>query len=186
LGIVDPTGAVTLLDVTDGSERLSGRVDPMKKLDDVTFLRFDDVLVVATNVPSDDNVGRMFAMRGLGGGKLVNGKLFGLDAKSGKLLWSLPIANQQLRVDQPSGVPLLIAYNRYQKRVRLKNNSIRNEPPQLLLKCIDCRDGRVLHESATKNTFWANYNFFADPNALKAVVDVSDRIVELQFVAKPK
>ncbi|MBC8874143.1 MAG: PQQ-binding-like beta-propeller repeat protein [Planctomycetes bacterium] len=184
VGIVDPTGTVTLLDVADGTERLSGKVDPLKKLDDVTFLQFDDVVVLATNVPDDDNLGRMIAMRGFGGGKMVNGKLFGLDAASGKLLWSTPIANQQLRVDQPSGVPILIGCNRYQKRVKLKNNSTRSEPPQLLLKCIDCRDGKILHESAAKNSYWANYNFSADPKARKVVVEVADRIVQLQFVAK--
>jgi hypothetical protein len=52
------------------------------------------------------------------------------------------------------------------------------------LKCIDCRDGRVLHESAAKNAYWANYEFSADPQSRKAVVEVADRIVELQFVAK--
>lgn len=184
LGIVEPTGAVTLLDVADGTERLSGKIEPLNKLDDVTFLRFDDVFVLATSVPVDDNLGRMIAMRGFGGGRMVNGKLFGLDAATGKLLWSTPITNQQVRVGQPTGVPVLIACNRFQKRVKLQNNSIRHEPPQLLLKCVDCRDGRVLHESAAKNAYWANYDFSTDPQAHKAVVEISDRIVELQFVAK--
>lgn len=184
VGIVDPNGGVTLLDIGDGAEMLSGKVDPLKKLDDVMFLPFDDVLVVATNVPKDDNLGRMIAMRGFGGGKMVNGKLYGLDAASGGLLWSAPIENQQLRADQPSGIPILIGCNRFQKRVKLKNNSIRSEPPQVLLKCIDCRDGRILHESAAKNSYWANYDFSADPEARKAVVEVFDRIVEMQFVAK--
>jgi len=186
LGIVDPTGAVRLLNVADGSEVLSGKVDPVKELDGVALLRFDDTLVVATNVPAENNnLAQMIAMRGFGGGKLVNGKLFGLDAANGRLLWTTPIANQQLRVDQPSGVPVLVACNRHQKRVRQKNGSIRHEPPKLLLKCIDCRDGRVLHESSAKNAYWwANYEVSADVKARKAVVEVSDRIVELQFVAK--
>jgi len=184
VGIVDPTGDVTLLDISDGTEILTGIVDPLKDLDDVTLLRFDDVLVLATNIPEDDNLGRMIAMRGFGGGKMVNGKLYGLDAASGKLLWSTPIANQQLRVDQPTGIPIIIGCNRYQKRVKLKNNSTRSEPPQILLKCIDCRDGRILHESAAKNGYWANYDFSADPKARKAVLEVFDRIVEMQFVAK--
>lgn len=184
VGIADPTGAVTVLDVIDGSEILSGKVDPLKKVDDVAFVRFDDVVVLATNVPAEDNnLARIMGMRGLGGGKLVNGKLFGLETASGKLLWSVPIANQQLRVDQPSGMPVLIACNRYQKRVKMENNRTRNES-QLLLKCIDSRDGRVLHDSATKNNYLANYNYSADPKARKVTVEVTDRIVELQFVAK--
>lgn len=184
VGIVEPAGDVTLLDIADGSELLTGKVDALKEVDDVTLFRFDDVLVLATNEPEDDNLGRMIAMRGFGGGKMVNGKLYGLDAASGKLLWSTPIAHQQLRVDQPTGIPIIIGCNRYQKRVKLKNNSTRSEPPQLLLKCIDCRDGRVLHDSATKNAHWANYDFSADTKTGKAVLEVFDRIIEMQFVAK--
>ncbi len=183
VGIAEPTGAVTVLDAADGAEMLSGKVDPLEKADDVAFLRFDDVFVLATNVPEEGNLARMIAMRGFGGGKMVNGKLFGLDAASGKVLWSAPIANQQLRMGQPSGVPVLIACNRYQKRVK-ENNRIKSEPPQLLLKCIDSRDGRVLHESAAKNSYWANYNYSADPKSHEVTVEVTDRIVELQFVAK--
>ncbi len=185
LGIVNPTGAITLLDVVDGTEKLTGKVDALKKLDDMALLQFDDVFVLATNVPDDDNPGRMIAVQGLGGAKPVNGKLFGLDAATGKLLWSVPIANQQLRVDQPSGVPVLIACNRYQTRVKMKNNSFRSEA-QFLLKCIDCRDGRVLHDSASKNACRANYNFSTDPKAREAAVEVSDRIVKLQFLDESK
>jgi hypothetical protein len=184
LGIVEPTGTVTVLDAADGAETLSGKIDLPKDFTSVVFVQFDEAIVCAVNAPGEKKQGQFIVMGQSAGTRPIDGKLFGLEAKSGKLLWSLPIANQQLRVDQPSGLPVLIACNRYQQRIQLKNNSYRHESPQLLLKLIDCRDGRVLHESDSKNAYWANYHLSMDLSERKGVVEVFSRKVELQFGAE--
>ena len=133
--------------------------------------------MLATHLKDENKQRLPITSRSMPGERIVNGNLYGLHTGSGELLWTQPLANQQLRTNQPTAVPLVIACNRFQRIVQMKNNSRRHET-HLLLKCIDTRNGQVLHEASSKSNYRANYLFATDPASEIATLTTVAEVVE--------
>lgn len=180
IGVFEPSGKLNVLDAHSGESRWSAEVGKLDGLKEITLLPFKDMMVLAAHIPPKNNGQPVMMTRQFSGTIPMDGKLIGIRPSDGKVIWTQPIANQLLRIDQPAGLPLLVACNRFQKPVPLANNSWRYDQPVLLLQCLDVRDGKLLVDSKTENRYMANYSLTADPQQNRATLDTSDHAVEIR------
>jgi hypothetical protein len=142
-------------------------------------LQFGDATVFAID-NTGQNKKNTWRLNPAAGEMYVNGKLIAVNTRSGQVLWSQNREAQKLRVSQPSGLPLLVAFHSYQTRTTTK----RYGPPLLLLDCIDIRSGEVV-KSIRRDGFltYGGYRMEFDANTRTVVIDAMSDSLELRFVA---
>jgi hypothetical protein len=113
----------------------------------------------------------------------VSGKLVGVDSKSGRVLWSHDIEDQKLRTTQPFGLPVLVAYNSFQRPTQV-NNRFSYGSPISNLDCLDTRSGKVLGTSRQKIAGrYPYYQLRFDDESKTAIIDTRAESLELRFVS---
>jgi hypothetical protein len=110
----------------------------------------------------------------------VHGRAYGLDRRTGKIVWSTEIEKQALRLDQPSDVPVLTFFNFIQQ---LEGQQYRAYCSML---CLDTRNGRVLYSKESKDNRPNLFDVQADPE--KSQVEIRSYIgnVKLTFTNDPE
>jgi tetratricopeptide (TPR) repeat protein len=134
-GVVEPTGAIRVIDLHTLKEVLNTRLADPKHVNrprSVHLLSDPDYLFVAINGQVDANkvAGDFYPNLTPGGGLRtipVNGMLYTFSRKTGKYLWYNPVENQHLVVAQFEDLPMLFLASRYQKWQGLNLPGMRNQ-----------------------------------------------------------
>ena len=185
IGIVDPQGAFTLVDLASGETRVEVKVGALPHLSAAALLAFGDTVVLALDQIANDkaaagkpnpNAGEMN----------VSGKLLAVDADSGQKLWERALKDQRLRTTQFAGLQLLVACNRFQKPKLRNGGGVSFGSPEALLDIVDVRTGKSLRSTRKKNvsTFYPYYRLRYDEHRETAIFDGRSEAIELRFTAK--
>jgi hypothetical protein len=180
VGVMDAEGRFAIVSLQSGAVVLTTSVDPLPELDSV-FVRYggSHYLLVASR-PEPKQEGPVSWNRLPQGHIHVYGRVYRLDATTGKTLWKADVDNQQLKVNYPSRAPVLTFFKREQKPIRQGNNSWRSGQPVVLLDCLDNRTGKRLHSAKIPNSHSTSYVMTVDP--AKHRVEIQSRSEKLSFV----
>ena len=107
---------------------------------------------------------------------LVPGK-----AEDGAKIWSADVQNQWFQVNHPVEAPILTFFKRYQKAIKVGNNSWRSDKPSVLLKILDARSGDVLHDGKVDNSYEQSYLMRVTPENRQLEIETRLETVKLEF-----
>ena len=181
VAVLDRQGRLTILRLPGGDVSLQTQLEAQPELDEIVVLRFEDRYVLVANRPGA-RIGPIL-MQVAPGNVAVHGRVYGLDRpsgeKRGKKLWSLEVTDQAMRIDQPSGLPVLVFYNAIQKQ---EKNRFRMFQHTL---CLDKRNGRVLHRKEIEGGGNAQYGINADPDHARIEIVTMRETIKLTFTDDP-
>jgi len=179
VGVMEPDGSFVVLRTSDGQVLIDTKVDAEPKLEDILVLRNDQRYVLIANRPEPEQKGPTSWNRALPGYMLVEGKVYSLDAATGERQWSTEVTQQSIKVNYPTLAPVLTFFRRYQKAIPMGNNSWRSDQPEILIRCLDARTGKTLHDTRIKNSYDQGYGFTVDPD--KELVRIQTRLEDIQL-----
>jgi hypothetical protein len=178
IGVVEPSGAFTVIAVDDGKPVVKSQIEPFKTSDGIVVRRTVGRYVVVTNSRTPDP--NPFGDWVPPGNMNVGGHAHGIDAASGKRAWTVEVPNQMLNVFQPADLPVLMLFRRYTKAIPLPNGGFNQEPPLSQVFCIDVRDGKVLHNDSTQGHD-DQYEMTVDRAARRIEYHTNFQSVKFQF-----
>jgi hypothetical protein len=182
LGVVDTKGKASLLDAATGADLWSAELGEMQNLEAAFLFPYGGVTVFALDLAQNEEAAA-FVQNPMIGETNFSGKLVGVDSENGRVLWSLGLQDQKLRTTQPFGLPVLVAYDSFQKR-SLRNDGRIVGHPESILDCIDVRSGKVLRSNRQRITSrYPYYQLRFDSETNTAVIDTKSDAVELRFVS---
>ncbi len=142
VGILEPGGKFVLLSPQDGRDIFSSRLEEEPYLSDLVVLpNQGGCLIIASGTPEGASQVTPI-LRTINPPSLVNGIVYGLDAK-GRRIWSTRVKNQCLLMDQAEALPVLT----FACRLRTVEKNGRSRTSSAVL-CLDKRNGRVIHQGA--------------------------------------
>ena len=143
IGIVDPKGAFTVINIRDGSKLLESSIMPEPKMNEMYLLRSPDRYLLITSSPWQQ--GNLFVSAVNGGveNPIIHGHVHIFDRQTKKLVASTEIDRQALTLNQPTGLPVLAF------ACRIYDRRNQRDPNPFELLCLDKRTGHILHEEKT-------------------------------------
>jgi outer membrane protein assembly factor BamB/predicted negative regulator of RcsB-dependent stress response len=169
LAVLEPDGLFTTVSLLSGEPLMQAQVDAVPQLEGIWAERLAGQYTLIARDPSvGKNVQTM--MQQFNGSYAVTGRVYGLDRRTGKLLWTTNVDKQGIRLGQPADVPVLTFFT--QGNV-LEGNQYRG---YAALLCLDKRNGRVLHSKESKNHH---------PQFFETDVDLAKSIVDLRTPLGP-
>jgi hypothetical protein len=154
VAVFEPQGRLVTLALPSGQNVFSAQVEPMTTVEEIAVLRSSRHYVLVVSVASDSVPAGGPSMPG---SILVNGRVYGFDRRTAAKLWSIEVADQGLRPDQPADLPVLTFLTTGQKMVGDDSRSY----SQLL--CVDKRTGRTLHRKEIDDNCSVLYEIRSDP-----------------------
>ncbi len=143
VGVMDKKGEFRVVAVADGNVLLQDRVMAEPDLSEAYVFRSGDTYLLLTNNPHKARDGiNVQPVQGGYNNPLINGNLYGYDAKTKKQLYKTRIDGHGLTLYQPDAVPMLVFASQIYETPR--NGQMRS--PQGVLLCIDKRNGRTLYD----------------------------------------
>jgi outer membrane protein assembly factor BamB len=184
VAVLDAEGRFVVLSVKTGETLVETSVDALPDLEHAFALRSEDRYLLIANRPPPKQTQPTTFNRVPAGHMPVEGRVFGIDARSGEKLWAADASNQWLKINHPAGLPVLTFFKRFQKAIRLSNNSWRSEQPVALVRCLDTRTGKLLHTSSNKNSYDQTCNIIAHPDQHRVKVETRLETVTFEFSGK--
>ena len=142
--MLEPEGLFTTVSLLSGEPVTQAQVDAMPRLEGIWVQRSASQYTLIARDPSVGKTAQTM-MQQFNGSFAVTGRVYGLDRRNGKLIWSNVVDKQGIRVGQPAELPVLTFF--VQGNV-LEGNQYRG---YAALACLDKRTGRVLHTKESKN-----------------------------------
>lgn len=151
-GVCEPSGKVTVFDLTTSKEVLTGQLKPehLEKNQYVTLLQDRDLTYLAINGPLDAEVApwggvQSNLLQGTGLRSIpVNGFVYAFDRESQKLKWRAEAFNQMIVMEGLSDLPMLLFTSRYHKMV---GNGANKFPMQVVtVRSIDKKTGKLIFD----------------------------------------
>jgi outer membrane protein assembly factor BamB len=183
VAVMEPEGRFVILSLGDGRTVLETTVDAEPDLQSICVLPAGQRYILIANRPEPKIEGPVFWNRNMPGQIQVEGKVYGLDARTGKRLWMTEVTQQWIKVNHPPQSPVLAFFRRHQRAIKGPNNSWRSDQPHVLLCCLDSRNGKILHQSEIKNSHDQSYGFAVDP--AEGEVRVQSRLERVTFRYRP-
>jgi hypothetical protein len=152
--VLEPDGALTVLDLLSGRELLQTRVPDLKdgeRPQGATLVEDRSQFYLAINGPREANMpwaGAVTAFQPGTGPRCVpvNGKIYAFDRRTGKVLWAtLDIPQQMLVVDQFRDLPILLLTSRNNRAVNGRFGFVGNGV-STALTVVDKRTGKYLKD----------------------------------------
>jgi hypothetical protein len=152
IGVVEPSGKVTALEVATNKDVLQTTVDPehIKKVQSIALLQDSTQFYLLIRQPTDPVVNP-------GGGPYtnilpdtgirslpVNGMVYAFEKAKGKQVWRNEAVQQMLVLEHYEDLPFLLFTSRYQKPAG--NGPGRFHQQVAAVKCIDKRSGKLLYD----------------------------------------
>ncbi|HEY4759859.1 MAG TPA: PQQ-binding-like beta-propeller repeat protein [Thermoguttaceae bacterium] len=184
IGVMQPSGQFVLLNLPDGRTLAEVKLKAEPNLVDLTVMESDDQYLVLTHAsqqaPGAPPQRPMNPLSGAASKLVISGRLYALD-RNGKLRWPAPVQinNQQLLVNQPPGLPVLVfVCQSYEQRQNTPDR------PQLYILAVDKRSGRTVYDNKISNSTGI---FNVVGNMEKKTVDfiMQRRTITLTFTDKP-
>lgn len=148
VALLEPNGRFTLLNATDGKQRVQAAIDPIERLQQFVVLRSRTRYVLMTQgVPDQERLDGRLTIPNPTLSE-VNGHAYGFDRETGQRVWKTEIGQQAFNPNQPSELPILTlaAQTYFPGRQVLVRNS---RPFSLLL--LDKRTGEIVFEDESAN-----------------------------------
>jgi outer membrane protein assembly factor BamB len=152
VGVVDPEGNVTALDVGSNKELLRASMDPkhLRKAVSVQLLEDHHLFYVLPNLPNDPAANQAggpwpsilpwTGIRSLP----VNGQVYAFEKGTGKMRWRADVPEQMVVLEQYKELPILLFTSRY---LKAPNNGPGRFGPQVTaVKSLDKRTGKLLFD----------------------------------------
>jgi hypothetical protein len=183
VGVADGEGNLSLMDLATGEEIASATIGSLPNLNKAAILQYGDVTVFALNQTRDEKE-PLWRTNPPAGEINLSGKLAALNSSSGQVLWTKTLEDQRLRIVQPSGLPLLVAYN-YFRKLKRSNNKMSYDLPQVNVDCVDVRSGEIVKRIRRGGIVgYQYYRLGFDAQTKTAVLDSRTDSVELRFVSR--
>jgi hypothetical protein len=170
VAVLEPEGLFTVVSIVSGEPVMQAQVDAMPRLEGIWAQRSADRYVLIARDPSVGTNAQAMMMQPFMGSYAVTGRVYGLDRRTGKLIWSTNVDKQGIRMGQPAELPVLTFF--IQGNV-LEGQTYRGHAALL---CLDKRDGRVLHGKESKNHH---------PQFFETQIDLEKSIVDLRTPLGP-
>jgi hypothetical protein len=181
VAVYERSGRFAVFGLEDGKERISITLDAEPNLTSIYVLRRDRQYLVMTNRPITSPLADTNVQAAPGGfyAPLVHGKLYALDAVSGKPRWAAPVEIEQqgFPLDQPSGTPLLVLLR------HLNSTDGAARPTRTSLQCIDVRDGSEIYRDEFIATT-SSYQIIGDPASQTVKLNLPARNYTFRFHKK--
>jgi len=169
--VLDPQGRLAVVALSSGSDVLRCQVDPLPALEGIAVLRSSSNYVLVANTAGRSN---SHAEVQLAAGEMpVGGRVYGLDRGTGERLWSIDVADQGLRLDQPADLPVLTFVGSGQM---MTGDDVHGYSRLL---CLDRRSGRVLHTKSTSDNVPTFFEIRSDPQ--KGRVEIHTYLAAITF-----
>ena len=180
IGVLDPLGRLTVVSLPGGDVALTARVDPTPSLTGIVLLRSTHGYVLLANQggPQANAITSQQHHHIVA----INGRAYGFDRQTGllvKAVWAVDVQDQALRLDQPSGLPLLVFANRTRKKVENRYHTT------VKLLCLDKRNGRILHRQTASSSRPATYEIQAEPEGRRIEIRSYLGTARLTFTEDP-
>jgi len=178
VGVLQPDGLLTVVALADGKAVMQARVDAAESLSGIVLLRCHDRYVLIVNRPGGD--ANVVMSSSIAGFVKIDGNVYGLDRRTGKMLWWREVEGQAMRVDQPSELPVLAFCSRVRKRVGTSSRYV------CKILCLDKRNGRELFNREFNKSTNNVYEIHADPDNRQVELRTHLGKLELKFTDEPE
>ena len=163
ISVLSPDGKFVVLSATDGRPVIETTVAAVADLESIFVLQNERRYVLIANQSESQKDDPFQSNRPQPGYARAHGQVWGIDARTGRNLWSAEVRQQWVKINHPVDAPLLTFFRRHQTVVQLGNNSWRHEQPVITLRCLDSRSGKTLHEAKFEKSFEQSYRLQVDP-----------------------
>jgi len=178
IAVLDPQGQLAIVALRSGELLLEAQVDRQPTLEGIFVLDSASHYVLIARESAVQNQ-PMIIMQPFMGHCQVNGRVYGLERRTGKLVWSTRVERQAIKLNQPGELPVLTFFN--QTHV-LEGQSYR---PYSALLCLDKRNGRVLYSKESKEGHPNLLEIQADPEKSSVEVRTYMGTTKLTFTNEP-
>ncbi len=176
LAILPPSGELTLLSINDGKPIFRTPVPIKSGPKSLAVIPSGDIdiFVVYRGRPSirRQPAGGARNLRNV----LVTGSLYGVERRTGRLLWSQQVAQQHLDLSQPRGMPIVVLT----KPLRVNSRSPEHK---MKLLCLDKRTGRTIFDGEETMSQRITYNVDAEGQTVQ--LNLGRRKLRFQFTDEP-
>ncbi len=190
LAVVTPDGTFTVVSLKSGEVLVKSQILPETRLDGIIVHKsMGQYTVMVHSLKVDSSPSSQYAPISLASvaGPKVNGPLYGIDAKSGKMVWQVPaqVEQQGWLIDQPLDQPVLLF-----GKNQIANRQGNRAGGTCSIMAIDRRDGSLICElpsfAGTAINYEVNYDRSKQELSLKLMsASQEEREVKFQFTSEP-
>ena len=183
VAVLQPNGLLVLLSLEDGTLRVNEQLEPEDNLDAIYVIRSSEqyLLVTSTPVRSGDHGVNIFSAPNGATVPMINGRVYAIDRRSGRLQWPVPAVVQQygLPLSQPSASPVLLF---------MRHHRAPKEKPRVVttsVLCLSKRDGRILLASDNIPGATGTYSVEVQPATHELVLSLMGTSFHMKFTNAP-
>ena len=143
VAVLEPEGGFAVLHVASGEPVLETRLDVQAPPESLHVEPYGENYLVVANRPAEPAEQRVH-VRSPVPSVDVDGSLYGV-GRDGSLLWEAEVRDQQLELDLPPELPVLLLSKRRQHRVPRDGGGLTTRVEYAIL-CLDKRNGRILYD----------------------------------------
>jgi outer membrane protein assembly factor BamB len=183
IGIAEPEGRFSVLDLADGRPLLQGPIERRPDLSEIYILPSRNRLVLIVNSPLANDP-QVAGVQPVPGGPdnptIYDGAVYAFDRHSGERLWRTNVRNQGLMLSQPGELPVLVFASHIYKR----DGNAQNIITVASVLCLDKRNGRVLYKDESPNAI-STFDLAARPDARTVELKLPQQTLSMKFTDQP-
>jgi len=134
--------------------------------------------IVATKRPAAGDGRVFFGVQNVGQFP-VTGQIYGVDRRTGRVMWSASVQRQAIKINQPPEVPVLALLNQVQL---MENNQYR---VYMAMQCLDKRTGEELYSSNSRDHHSNVYEMTCNPEAGSVEIQTMLGHVKITYSDQP-
>lgn len=183
VAVVEASGRFSLFDLPSGRTLIDAPIGPEPQVEAIYVLPSRDqyTLVVSRTWRNNRNGIYISSVPGGTNNPLIDGRVYGFDRTSGKLVWEQDVETQGLLLDQPAELPVLVFASRvYQRGIPGRPQSQTFYP----VLCLDKRTGAVLHEERVASHF-GSFEVSGDPDNHQVALRLLRESIQMTFTDRP-
>jgi len=190
IAVLQPDGKLSLIELKNGNLRWQTQLEPETELSSLHVLRGQERYIVVANRPIDDAPAGATVQPVPGGygpqgqySPLVKGRVYALDADSGKSLWPIPAVVEHfgLPLDQPTHLPMVAFMRNVSTDTGSPSRSWKTE-----IVCLDQRDGRIVFHKDDIQGNTQVYRIEGDPQEKTAAIMLPNESFVIRWTDKPR
>ena len=175
---LDDQGRFTVVSLADGQIVLAAQLDSQPELEGLFVQRNSTHYIVATKRPAAGDGRVFFGVQNVGQFP-VTGQIYGVDRRTGRVMWSASVQRQAVKINQPAEVPVLALLNQVQL---MENNQYR---VYMAMQCLDKRTGEELYSSNSRDHHSNVYEMTCNPEAGSVEIQTMLGHVKITYSDQP-
>ena len=183
VAVLQPNGRFVLLSLDDGMARIDQQLEPEENLESIYVLRSREQYLLVTSTPKRNSESGVTIFPAPNGpyAPMINGRVYAIDRRSGRLQWPVPAVVQQyaLPLDQPSASPVLF-FMRHRRAPKEKPRVVTTS-----VMCLSKRDGRMLLASDNIPGATGTYSVSVQPDVHELVLSLLGTSYHMKFTNIP-